>query len=94
MSFCPAERTISASSSSGRDTRRIWLRDAWGLPEGKRIQWTGNRSEMCLGHVQITAGCLQIGVAEQQLNRAQVRTGFQQMGSEAMPEGILALLMN
>jgi len=34
--------------------------------------------------VQITAGCLQIGVAEQQLNRAQVRTGFQQMGSEAM----------
>ena len=35
----------------------------------------------------------QIGVAQQKLNRAQVGAGFQQVGGEAVPEGLLVLLM-
>ncbi len=39
---------------------------------------------MHLGHVQVAAGCFQIRMAEQELYRAQVRAGFQQVRREAM----------
>ena len=35
----------------------------------------------------------QIGVAQEKLNRAQVGAGFQQVGGEAVPEGLIVLLM-
>jgi len=36
------------------------------------IQWAGDRAEMPLGHMEIDAGLLEVIVAQQQLDRAQV----------------------
>jgi hypothetical protein len=48
---------------------------------------------MALGKMQVTAGGLQIGVAQQELNGVQVGAGFQQMRGERVPQGVLILLM-
>jgi len=59
-----------------------------GRREGERVEWAGGRFEMALRQVQVTAGRLQIGVAQQQLNGTQICTGFEQVGSEAVSEGV------
>ena len=56
-----------------------------GRREGERVEWAGGRFEMALRQVQVTAGRLQIGVAQQQLNGTQICAGFEQVGSEAVP---------
>jgi len=48
---------------------------------------------MPLRQVQIPTSCLQIGMPQQNLNSTQIRAGFEQVGCEAMPEGLLILLM-
>ena len=44
--------------------------------------------------MQIHDGVFQLGVPQQDLNSAQVRTGFQQVRGKAVPQGLLILLMN
>jgi hypothetical protein len=44
--------------------------------------------------VQVPAGGLQIGMAEEELNGVQVCTGFKQMSGEAVSQGLFILLMN
>src|ERR1700719_3143597 len=43
---------------------------------------------MALGQVQVAARGLQIGMAEQELNSAQVGAGFEQVGCERVPQGM------
>jgi hypothetical protein len=40
---------------------------------------------MALGEVQVDGGFFQIAMAQQDLDGAQIRAGFQQMSGEAMP---------
>ena len=56
--------------------------------ERERVEGTCRGIEMPLRKVQVPAGGLQIGMAEQELNGVQVCTGFEQMGSEAVPESV------
>ena len=52
-------------------------RNFWRLPYGlqwKFIQRAGGGTEMHFGHVQVAAGCFQVGMTEQKLNGAQVGT--------------------
>ena len=56
-----------------------------GRREGERIERAGSRFEMALRQVQVTAGRIQIGVAQQELNRAQICARFQQVSGEAVP---------
>ena len=44
--------------------------------------------------MQVAGGRPQIDMAQQELNGTQVCAGFEQMGSEAVPQGLLILLMN
>ena len=48
-----------------------------GRRKGERIERAVGRLEMPLRQVEVTAGRLQIGVAEQQLNGTQIRAGFE-----------------
>ena len=48
------------------------------------VQRTGGCAEMPLGEMQIDRGLLQVTMAEQHLNGAQVGSGFEQMCGEAM----------
>src|SRR6266852_2783927 len=59
-----------------------WLR------QGERVQRARGGFEPRLRQVQVAAGGLEIRMAEQQLNGAQIRAGFQQMSGEAVPESM------
>jgi len=48
---------------------------------------------MALRQVDVDHRLAQVSVAEQQLDGAQVGAGLEQMGGEAMAEGLLILLM-
>jgi hypothetical protein len=56
-----------------------------GRRESERIERAGGGFEMALRQVQVTAGRLQIGVAQQELNGTQICAGFKQVRSEAVP---------
>lgn len=56
--------------------------------ERERVEGTCRGVEMPLRQVEVPAGGLQIGMAEQELNGMQVCTGFEQMGCEAVPESV------
>ena len=47
-----------------------------------------------LGNEQVLGCGFNAGVAQQNLNAAQIDAVFQQVGSEAMTQGLLILLMN
>jgi hypothetical protein len=48
---------------------------------------------MALRQVDVNHGFAQVGVAEQQLDGAQVGSGFEEMSGEAVAQGLLILLM-
>ena len=48
---------------------------------------------MALRKMDVNHGFAQVGVAEQQLDGAQVGSGFEQMCGEAVSQGLLILLM-
>ena len=62
------------------------------LHQGERIQRARGGFEPRLRQVQVAAGGLQIRMAEQQLNGAQVCAGFKQMSREAVPQGVIMVL--
>src|SRR5687768_8466903 len=59
-----------------------------GALETQRIERTGCGVQLLGGDMQVDGCLLQIAVAQQQLNRPQVRTGFEQMRGEAVPQGV------
>src|ERR1035438_7738441 len=56
--------------------------------EGERIKRTGGRAEMPLGQVQVDGSDLEVAMAEQDLNGAQVGAGFEKVCGETMPQGV------
>ena len=48
------------------------------------VERTRRRAQMPVGQVQVDRRFFQITMSQQNLNRAQVRAGFQQMGGEAV----------
>jgi hypothetical protein len=54
----------------------------------QRVEWTGRGAEVTVGKVKVDRRLFQILVTEQHLDRAQVRTGFEQMSGEAMPKRV------
>src|SRR5260370_42590891 len=65
--------------------RRVFL-----LPrrQRERVQGTGGGAEMAFGKMQVEGGLFQIVMSQQQLNRAQVGTGFEQVGCETMAQRV------
>ena len=53
--------------------------------ERERIQRAGRGPQMALRQVDVNHGLAEVGMAEQQLNRAQVGAVFEKMSGEAMP---------
>ena len=56
--------------------------------EIERIQRTGRRAHGHVGDLQIARGGFQVGVAEQDLNGAEIDAGFEQMGGEGVPQRV------
>ena len=56
--------------------------------ERQRVQGAGRGSHMALRQADVNHGFAQVGVAEQQLDGAQVGAGFHQMGGEAVPPSV------
>ena len=52
----------------------LWVRRRC---EHERVERAGGGTKMALRHVQVSAGGLQIGMPQQELNRTDVRTGFE-----------------
>ena len=50
----------------------------------ERVQGTGRGTNGHVGDVQIARGGFQVGVAQQDLNGAQIRAGFEQMSGETV----------
>jgi hypothetical protein len=61
--------------------------------DSKIFQRVGDLLEMPLRKVQILRGGLEILMAKQQLDGAQVGAGFEQVRGPAVTEGLLVLLM-
>jgi hypothetical protein len=57
------------------------------------VQWIRDSRQMPVRQVKINHGILNILMTEQDLDRAQVGAGFEQMRGVAMAQGILVLLM-
>ena len=56
--------------------------------EGERIKRAGGRAEMPLGQMQVNGSDLEIAMAEQDLNGAQVGAGFKKVCGEAMTQSV------
>ena len=81
------------------DRRRPRRRLRHGLRGGRwrnaeQIERGAAPRQAAVGEVQIAGRGPDIAVAEQVLNGGQLDTGFQEMGSEAVPQGIPVLPMN
>src|SRR5579864_4879364 len=84
MKFRPALRTKSATSSGGRCISR---RDQfWRLASAH--PGTRGGTEMKLRKMEVNRGFLQIAMTEQNLNGAQIRSGFEQVRRETVPQGV------
>ena len=87
----------TAFSSRGRCRPLQWPAGSWtartvvgvaaliGAGELQLFEWVGDLMQMLRGQVKIPGRSLQILMTEQQLNGAQVGTGFQQMRRPAVP---------
>src|SRR5271166_5130433 len=78
---CPAQRTMSATSSSGRLMNGACILQC---REREGIERAGGGAEMPLGEMQIDGSYFEVAMTEQYLDGAQVGSGFQQVGGEAV----------
>ena len=79
MNRRPAPAMISANSGE-RPFHLLLVASVFrkrGCRQSERIEGAGSSFEMPLRQVQVTAGRPQIGVAEQELNRAQICAGLE-----------------
>jgi hypothetical protein len=60
---------------------------------GECVEWVRHRFQMAPREMQIDGCVIERSMAEQYLNGAQVRAGFEQVCGIAMAQGLLVLLM-
>jgi hypothetical protein len=60
---------------------------SWGR-ERESIERAGGCAEMPLREMQVDGSDLEVAMAEQDLDGAQVSAGFEQVGGETMPQGV------
>src|SRR5258706_203978 len=51
-------------------------------------QWTGSRADGHVGDLEVARGGFQVGVAEQDLDGAEIHTVFEEMSSKGMPQRV------
>src|SRR5277367_4617425 len=56
--------------------------------ERERIERAGSRTQMPLGQMQVNGGDLEIAMAEQDLNRAQIGASFKKVGRETVAQSV------
>src|SRR5215467_1707845 len=76
---------MSATSSAGRTPVHL---TGCGQFEIQLVERAGGVGDDGGGDVQIKSGGCQLGVAEQQLNGADVGAGFEQMGGKAVAQAM------
>src|ERR1700689_3979245 len=64
------------------------LRLCWGRRQSERVQRTRGGAEISRRKMKVDGGLLQIAMPQQNLDGAQVRTRFQEMGGEAVPQSV------
>ena len=62
-----------------------------GVWQTKQIEWTGDRRQMLLGHVDVLHGGGDVAVSQQQLNHGQAHASFEQVRGEGMAQGVNAM---
>jgi hypothetical protein len=85
MNDCPAQRTMSAISREAG--HQLCLCPPCGR-ERERIERAGGCAEMPLGQMQIDGRYLEVAMAEQDLDGAQVGAGFEKMCGEAVSQSV------
>src|SRR5690348_6457567 len=60
----------------------------WVRGQMERVERAGGGFQMPFGNMEVAAGGFQVGMAEQQLNGAKVRPVFEQVGCEAVAQGM------
>src|SRR6266852_9031088 len=86
---CPARRTRSAISKRPVHLRRsLWRVVLLTRRQRERVQGASGGAEMAFGKMQVDGGFFQIVMPQQQLNRAQGGTGFEQVGCETMAQRV------
>src|SRR6202022_3758813 len=85
----PWPRKISATSSAGRATRRA-LAGRHGLPELARdvIERAHHLTDRLGGNARIQRRGVELGVAEQHLDHADIDVLLQEMRGKAVPQGV------
>jgi hypothetical protein len=89
---CGRHRPLPADAHSF-----LRLIDSGRLDDVERVQEfqrAGGRAHPGIGDVQIAGSGLQLCMAEQNLNGAEIDARFQQVSGEGVPQGLLILLMN
>ena len=56
--------------------------------ERERIERAGGRTQMPLGQMQVDCRYFEVAMPEQNLNRAQISTGFKKMGRETVAQRV------
>src|ERR1017187_7139072 len=86
---------VAVVSEAGVEPRRAFRQRAWfrrrldSSRASESCRWTEMPlTEMPLGQMQVDGGDLEIAMAEQDLNRAQVRAGFEKVCGEAMSQSV------
>ena len=88
--------TVSLDECVARDADEIGHLEGWPahlfVPvfvfQLQRIQRTGGRVQMPLRKMEVDGGLFQIAMAQQDLNGAQIRAGFQQMRGETVAQRV------
>ena len=68
--------------------RSLWRVFLLPRRQRERVQGASGGAEMAFGKMQVEGGFFQIVMPQQQLNRAQVGTGFEQVGCETMAQRV------
>src|SRR5437868_4038847 len=88
----PQSRKMSATSRAGRDmTAGVLCRRRLGSVSGQRsetIQWAHDRSDRVGGYMRVECGGLELGMAEQNLDQANIGFLLQQVCGEAVPQRV------
>lgn len=59
-----------------------------GLSRRQAVQWTGDFMQQIGGHLHIKCGVLKLGVAEQNLDHADIHLLFEEMRRETVAQGM------
>ena len=75
-------------SADDRPSRADAASSIWNEIEIQRIERAGRGAHGYVGDLQVARRGFQVGVTEQDLNRAQIRSGFEQVRGKGMPQRV------